>query len=212
MHDLPKFNSRAASYLLAALLENLPTDCIVLAVVDPGVGSSRRAIAVYVDERWLLAPDNGLLDVVAKRANNTKYYEINVEAQQLSASFHARDLFMPVAVSLFNNPGIKNNVRLIKTPKLEHVPDELAEVIYIDSYGNLMTGLTAALHQGRQQIIFKGYPINRARTFSDNEKTQAFFYENSQGLLEIAINCGNAQQRFSAEIGDMVELELTFIV
>lgn len=202
IHDLPKFNAHAASYFIAAIVQYLPLDCIVVAVVDPGVGSRRKPVVLRADHRWIVGPGNGLMDVVAKRASSVRYHEIVYQPEKLSASFHGRDLFMPVALSIFHENYSDEMFIPIQSPDLEKVPAEIAEIIYIDGFGNLMTGLSADLHSELEKITFKEKVISRARTFSDKEKGHAFFYENSQGLLEIAVNCGSAQQFFDAQIGD----------
>jgi len=202
IHDLPTFNVHAASYFVAAIVQQLPLDCIVLTVVDPGVGSKRKPVVLRADHRWIVGPGNGLMDVVAKRASSVRYFEIVYQPEKLSASFHGRDLFMPVALSIFNETHNDNVMKPMDTPDLESVPEELSEIIYIDRFGNLMTGLSASLHEETQWLSYQGKRIQRATTFSDKEKGQAFFYENSQGLLEIAVNCGSAQQEFAAHVGD----------
>ena len=68
MHDAPVFNPKASAYLLAAIINYLPKETVVVAVIDPGVGSSRKALALNADGRWLVGPDNGLLEVVALHA------------------------------------------------------------------------------------------------------------------------------------------------
>lgn len=204
IHDLPKFNHRAASYFVAAILKQLPLDCIVVAVVDPGVGSHRKPIVLRADHRWVVGPGNGLMDVVAKNASSARYFEIIYEPKRLSASFHGRDLFMPVAASIFNESHDSSIIVPIQTPDLDAVPAELAEIIYIDNFGNLMTGLNADLHRDCETLQFKNKSLPRARTFSDKKPGDAFFYENSQGLLEIAVNCGDAQEVFAASVGDEV--------
>ncbi len=206
IHDLPAFNARAASYFVAAILNQLPLDCIIVAVVDPGVGSRRKPIVLRADHRWVVGPGNGLLDVLAKNASSARYFEITYQPPRLSASFHGRDLFMPVAVSIFRESHNSDMFVPTDSPDLDKVPTELAEVIYIDGFGNLMTGLRADLHPDCEQLRYKGSLIPRARTFSDKAEGEAFFYENSQGLLEIAVNCGSAQAHFAAHVGDIIDL------
>lgn len=202
IHDLPKFNIRAASYFVAALVDQLPLDCIVVTVVDPGVGGQRKPVVLRADHRWIVGPGNGLMDVIAKHAGSVRYHEITYHVEKLSASFHGRDLFMPVALNIYTENSSEQMFVPMDTPDLSHVETELAEVIYIDGFGNLMTGLRADLHVNTRFMNYKGEKIQRARTFSDKSPGEALFYENSQGLLEIAVNCGNAKQKFNAEIGD----------
>ncbi|MDX1811077.1 MAG: SAM-dependent chlorinase/fluorinase [Gammaproteobacteria bacterium] len=206
IHDLPKFNARAASYFVAAIVHQLPLDCIVVAVVDPGVGGERKPVVLRADHRWIVGPGNGLMDVVAKRAGSARYYEIVYQPEKLSASFHGRDLFMPVAVSLFNENYDESIMVPMTSPDLNQVSAELNEIIYVDGFGNLMTGLSAAAHPELEMLEFAGVQIPKARTFSDRNTGEAFFYENSQGLLEIAVNCGNAAEQFGAGIGEQVQL------
>lgn len=206
IHDLPRFNPRAASYLLAALVKQMPEDCVIVAVVDPGVGSDREALALWADKRWIVGPDNGLLDIISRQASQSCFYKIIYRPENMSNSFHGRDLFMPVALKIHSQQKIDEFLLAIDTPNLQGVANEIAEIIYIDDFGNLMTGLIAELHAGCQTISFKGMDIMRMITFSDAAQGQPLFYANSQGLLEIAVNRGNAQQYFAAQIGDCVLL------
>ena len=101
MHDAPVFNSRAAAYLLASLVEPFPKDTVFLAVVDPGVGSGeRRPCVLQADGRWYVGPDNGLFNVIAKQSAEYTAWVIDWQPDSLSDSFHGRDLFAPVAAQL----------------------------------------------------------------------------------------------------------------
>jgi len=103
MHDVPAFQPRAASYLLASLVKKFPVETVFLAVVDPGVGSrQRRPCVVSADGRWYVGPDNGLFNVIANQAAEYKVWEITWRPDALSDSFHGRDLFAPVAAQLAN--------------------------------------------------------------------------------------------------------------
>src|SRR5690348_15322031 len=100
LHQAPAMNPRASAYLLASLAPSIKGDAAFVCVVDPGVGTARRALALRADGRWFVGPDNGLLDVVARRARETEWWEIAWRPQDLSATFHGRDLFAPVAARL----------------------------------------------------------------------------------------------------------------
>lgn len=100
MADAPAFRPDLAAYLLAALWPTaLPGD-VLLAVVDPGVGTARRPLAVEVDGRWLVGPDNGLFEPILRRAGRWQGHAIAWRPERLSTSFHGRDLFAPVAAGL----------------------------------------------------------------------------------------------------------------
>src|SRR5512143_1221602 len=100
MHDAPAFRPRPAGVLLAALLAEVPAGAVVLAVVDPGVGTARAPLAVSVDGRWLVGPDNGLFAPTLRCDRAAEAWEITWRPARLSASFHGRDLFAPIAASI----------------------------------------------------------------------------------------------------------------
>ena len=97
--DAPAGDPRLASYLLAALAADLPEGNVFLCVVDPGVGGERLPVALEADRRWFVGPDNGLLNTVAVRAKRVAWQIITWWPERLSASFHGRDLFAPVAAN-----------------------------------------------------------------------------------------------------------------
>ncbi|MGO8915196.1 MAG: S-adenosyl-l-methionine hydroxide adenosyltransferase family protein [Stellaceae bacterium] len=100
MADAPAHDPMSAAYLLAAYVSEFPHGTVFLAVVDPGVGSGRRAVAAEIDGRWYVAPDNGLLEPLLRRAKVARAWEIAWRPERLSASFHGRDLFAPIAARL----------------------------------------------------------------------------------------------------------------
>lgn len=203
MHDAPAFNSRASAHLLAASMLSISRDSIVLAIVDPGVGSDRKGVVLRADSRWYVGPDNGLLDVVAQRAHAAQWYEIIYDNPNASRSFHGRDIFAPVAAMLSNEIELTQYLRKIDNT-MQVVSTDLAEIIYIDRFGNLMSGLRSSEVDESKSIWFGDVKIKRATTFADVPEGDVFYYENSQGLLEIAINSRSAKEKFSAAIGDVV--------
>ncbi|MFQ5468633.1 MAG: S-adenosyl-l-methionine hydroxide adenosyltransferase family protein, partial [Kiloniellaceae bacterium] len=101
MCDAPAFDPRASAYLLAAYGPDFPEGSVFLAVVDPGVGGPRAPLALQAGGRWYVGPDNGLLAMVARRAGPAaRAWEITWRPARLSATFHGRDLFAPVAARL----------------------------------------------------------------------------------------------------------------
>jgi len=202
MHDAPIFNSQAASHLLAASLLSVARDSIVLAIVDPGVGSKRKGVAIRADSRWYVGPDNGLFDVVAARAHSSTWYEITYQNKHASNSFHGRDIFAPVTAMLCNETPHEQYLKPLE--RESNGGDDLMEIIYVDAFGNLMSGIRASSFDDKQSLWFGDVEIKSASTFSDVNKGDVFCYENSQGLLEIAINQGSAKAHFNASIGDKV--------
>ena len=98
--DLPPFQPKLAAYLLAAYAEAFMAGDVILAVVDPGVGSARAALAIEADQRWYVGPDNGLFEIVLRRARAAQCWRIDWRPAAISATFHGRDLFAPVAAGL----------------------------------------------------------------------------------------------------------------
>lgn len=203
LHDAPPFNVRAGAYLLAALTAQQPKDSVTLAVVDPGVGGDRAPVAVLADGRWFVGPDNGLISVIAARAKKSEAYSIGWRPKALSASFHGRDLFAPVAALLAR--GNRRQARLKRAAlAVNFGPDDLAEVIYVDHFGNVVTGLRAAAVPRSREVAAGGRGIPGARVFSEVRPGAVFWYENSLGLVEIAAHSASAAQALGLKVGDAV--------
>ena len=203
LHDAPAFNVRASAHLLAALTGNFDAGSVFLAVVDPGVGGARDAMVMHADGRWYVGPDNGLLSVVGARADQHDCWRIAWRPEQLSASFHGRDLFAPVAAMLATRGALPEE-RLEHTGQRKFDDGDLAEVIYLDHYGNAHTGIRSAGIANGATLAVGSRRLPYARVFSEVTEGNAFWYENSQGLVEIAVNCGNAAQLLGLKIGDAV--------
>lgn len=205
MHDAPEFEPRGAGYLLAALAPEFQPGAVFVCVVDPGVGSDRRALAVQAGGRWFVGPDNGLLDAVMRHSDVFEAWEITWRPERLSASFHGRDLFAPVAARLALGAE-PEAIGCAPLPlDVSEVPEDWPRVIYIDHFGNIVTGVRASRVRHNKTIAVGGYIITHARTFSEARKGEAFWYENSNGLVEIAVNQGYADEELDIEIGDLIE-------
>lgn len=204
LHEAPAFNVRASAHLLAALAGRIPAGSVTLAVVDPGVGGAREPVAVLAGDRWFVGPDNGLLSVVAARANKAETFAIGWKPESLSASFHGRDLFAPVAAMLAR--GDRQGAKLGKQIKIynDFGEKDFAEIIYVDHYGNAMTGLRARGLPQKGKLVINGRSIERARVFSEVPPDEIFWYENSLGLVEIAANAASAAGALGLRIGDAV--------
>jgi len=208
--DAPAGRPRPAAYLLAAYASWFPAGTVFLCVVDPGVGSDRRAVIAEAGGRLYVGPDNGLFELVLRRAAGPRLWQIEWTPPALSASFHGRDLFAPVAARLARGDPIETVARPIAIEPRRDWPDDLAEIVYIDHYGNAITGVRgetvnreARLRVGRRP---RGVDVAPARTFSAVPDGRAFWYVNSNGLAEIAVNGGRADAALGLAIGSPVSV------
>jgi S-adenosyl-L-methionine hydrolase (adenosine-forming) len=205
--DAPSRDPRRAAYLLAAYGEWFPAGSVLLAVVDPGVGSARAPLAIEADGRHYVGPDNGLFELVLRRAVQARVWEIDWRPPNLSASFHGRDLFAPVAARLARGEPPPGTARPLDAGRRPEWPDDLAEIVYIDHYGNAVTGLRAAqLPRDATLVLPTGQRIPRARTFSDMPPQAPLWYANANGLAEIAVNLGRADAALGLALGIAVAI------
>jgi S-adenosylmethionine hydrolase len=201
--NAPIADPRLSSYLLAALRYSFPANSVFLAVVDPGVGSERKAVVLHADGQTFVGPDNGLLNTVAVQAKHAQWSEIVWKPEHCSMSFHGRDLFAPVAAKLAINEA-DGLLQPFERNDLSDWPQDLAEVIYFDHYGNAMTGLRYHQSFSGKTLIANGIVIKQANTFSAVTEQQAFWYKNSSGLVEIAVNKGRAEQHLALKLGRQI--------
>ncbi|MGF1548261.1 MAG: S-adenosyl-l-methionine hydroxide adenosyltransferase family protein [Thiotrichales bacterium] len=206
LNDVPSWNVKAAAFLLAAYRYDMPQHAVFLCVVDPGVGTARRAVVVNADDQWFVGPDNGLFSVVIKRAACVRAWSINFRPARLSATFHGRDLFAPVAAIIERDgsvPGDEIDPKSLNDPGY---PSELYEVIYFDSFGNALTGLRASMLDPSAVFCCGDNHVEHARTYGDTSIGAVFWYENANGLIEFAVNQGSAETTLGLRIGDRIAL------
>ena len=201
LHEAPAFNVRAGAHLLAALASQIPAGSVTLAVVDPGVGGDRAAVALEIDGRWFVGPDNGLMSVLAARAARTSVWRITWEPENLGTSFHGRDLFAPVAAALARGEFPAGKAVRADRLQVEFGATDLGEIIYIDHYGNAFTGLRAPALPHDMRIVAGGASLSYARVFSAAAPGGTFWYANSLGLVEIAGNGCSAAAVLGLAVG-----------
>jgi S-adenosylmethionine hydrolase len=206
--NAPSARPLPSAYLLAAYGAWFPAGTLLLGVVDPGVGSARRAVIADADGRLYVGPDNGLFDIAMRRARSARLWEIAWRPGPLSASFHGRDLFAPVAARLARGEPPSSLAQPAEDRSGKRGwPDDLAEIVYIDHYGNALTGLRGAVVPADAQLVAGGRAIAAASTFSAVPAGQAFWYVNSNGLAEIAVNSERADEALGLAIGTTVTVE-----
>jgi S-adenosylmethionine hydrolase len=223
-HDIPAGNIRGAAFALAAACKFFPKRTVHLAVVDPGVGSARQAIAVQTADCFFVGPDNGVLSlalagqkiVAIRRLENEKFF-----LKPLSRTFHGRDIFAPMAAHLSRGVSIKKLGPPLKTferlawPVARRRGNQIeGEVVYIDQFGNAITNIATkvcadALGYPTVQVLCevlgrtrRACPVRDFYQAVPVKKPVAVF--GSSGFLEIAVNGGSAQKTLGLKIGTPV--------
>lgn len=225
-HEVGCFDVRAAAYLLALSASYFPAGSIFVAVVDPGVGSSRRPLLLHSDaQKWYIGPDNGLFTGVVTREGLQAAYALTQPAYfrdaQVSATFHGRDIFGPVAAHLsLGVPPASFGPRLSDLVTLPWAQPQVGdhgvhgEVCYIDHFGNVITNITAALlqdvpHGQRLTCILHGntYYVSFVRTYAEGAAHALIGLINSDNAFELAIAQGQAAAAVQARVGDALVLK-----
>ncbi len=207
LNHAPAFDIIASAHLLAALSSRVPRAHVILGVVDPGVGTARAAVVMQAEGRWFVGPDNGLFAVVAGRAAAPRFWRIAHASPAASVSFHGRDVFAPLAAAIETGAFPGASVVAVAGLAVTASADDRAAIIYLDHYGNAFTGLRAAGMPTRRRLIAADRAVAHARVFADAVPGEAFWYENSIGLVEIAVNQGRASDVLGLAIGQPVAWE-----
>jgi hypothetical protein len=229
-HEIPAHDIEAGAFTLLAAYDSFPQGTIHVAVVDPGVGSARRPLLIAAQGHFFVGPDNGLFSYVCDNATATRAYHLTNEKffrTTVSATFHGRDIFAPVAGALSKKtpPGefgalIEDEVRLASLAPVREEDDHgggawSGRVIHIDRFGNLITNisrreLTDAQLAAGASVETGGHLISSFRGFyAEAERGTAgelFLIWGSAGLLEIAANRRSAAELLDASRGQPVRV------
>lgn len=206
MHDAPMFDVKHSALLLNSLSHYFPSGCIFCCVVDPGVGSNRNAIVVKADDNYFVGPDNGLFEYILQTRERLTTYKIAWTPESLSSTFHGRDIFAPIAAQI--ESGQFGNLKEINPTDIKRFswPNDVYEIIYIDHFGNLMTGIKGSSISTKSLFNLKGKKIAYAQTYADMRDDELSWYINSNNLVEIGVNQSDASIRCNAHIGDPVDI------
>lgn len=215
-HDVPAGDVWGACFRLRCAAAWLPEDAVVLAVVDPGVGTGRRAIAARVRRRWIVAPDNGLAGSLGPV---DEAVELATDAMGLpppSATFHGRDLFAPAAARLARRDMTRSIGRpvdpasLATSPLPEPEPTSVGcrgAVLHVDRFGNVVTNVPArSLPEGTRLVAGDAEYAVWVRTYAEAPADEVVLLEGSSGLLELAVHRGSAAEATGLDRGDPVEV------
>jgi S-adenosylmethionine hydrolase len=219
-HQIPPQNIAAARFSLMNAYPYFPDGTVHLAVVDPGVGSQRRAIALQLEQGYLVGPDNGIFSgiisensvITAVELTNSEYWRIS----QPSSTFHGRDIFAPVAAHLASGVSLQklgreiNPETLVKLDITEcrEITNGVAGCIqYIDHFGNLISNIPARFVEGKTWCVeVQGLRIPGCATYSDVEVGEVLALVGSHGWVEVAVNSGNAQIQLQMKYLDNLQV------
>ncbi|KJH72338.1 SAM hydrolase/SAM-dependent halogenase family protein [Aliterella atlantica] len=218
-HQIPPQSIAAARFCLMNAYAYFPSGTVHIAVVDPGVGSTRRAIAVEFAQGYLVGPDNGLFSGVLSQSpafaavelTNPQYWRTTA----LSNTFHGRDIFAPVGAHLASGANLTQlgeNIDVNTLVQLDVAPVRITPSIiygciqYIDGFGNSITNISGSYVQQHWNVIVNGLHIPGSNTYSDVVAGNAIALVGSHGYVEIAIANGNACRQLQLKLGTQVQV------
>ncbi len=219
-HGIEKFNIRMGAFMLASAAQFFPKGTVHLAVVDPGVGTDRRAILVQTKQGFFVGPDNGVLMLAAQNQDIEHVYQLTnpkLMLPKISNTFHGRDVFAPAAAYL--DKGVKpsefgSEINDVITPEFASVKRTngllIGEVLHIDGFGNVITNIdqNQLAHAEAFKIKVSNTTLKTtfAKTYAQAKPNDPIVLIGSHGFLEIALNQGNAAEKFHAKAGDQISV------
>jgi len=221
-HEVTPFHIMEGALALASACHYYPKGTIHLAVVDPGVGTKRKAIAVRAGNYFFVGPDNGILSLAL--AGDKRYHAVeirnpNYRSKAVSSTFHGRDVFAPAAAHLAKGVPLARlgpEVKVLRTlalPQVRKTKHGLeGQVIAFDRFGNAVTNIRRQKAEGSKQKAIKiiqaqGKTIGLADTYGDVKPGEPLALWGSHGFLEIAVNRGDAERNLKLRTGVQVLLE-----
>jgi S-adenosyl-L-methionine hydrolase (adenosine-forming) len=226
-HELPAHDILAGAYAVAAAYTAFPAGTVFLSVVDPGVGTERRGVAVAAGGYLFVGPDNGIFSLVLHEQPEARIRALTNAGLfrfEVSSTFHARDVFGPVAGHLARGVPFEEVGPVVTDPVLLSLDgvrplgngEWEAVVVHVDRFGNLTTNLRAAeLDQildgvGRDPtevvVVVEGIVLPLVRTYADVPEGEACALVGSSKRLEVAVHCGNAARLLGAGRGAPVRV------
>lgn len=219
-HEIAPQDISAGAFTLLAAYQTFPAGTIHVAVVDPGVGSTRRPIIVSANKQFFVGPDNGLFTYIYDREPEHHVFHVTAEKffrRDPSSTFHGRDIFAPVAAALSNGvkpgafgPRINDAIRLAipLQPQTLESGEVRARIIHIDRFGNCVTNLTRDLVKPNATLVINRKTIREFRNFyGEDSSPKPFAIWGSAGFLELSVNGSSAAKLLHAKPGDIVFLK-----
>jgi len=210
-HEIPPGDVAAAAYLLGRSWRAFPEGTVHVVVVDPGVGTDRRALAAETGGHRFVAPDNGVLSAVLG-AGEVAIVSLPMDAAA-SPTFHGRDVFAPAAARLvIGEPlgalgGAVRDPVLLPPPRLErHGEDWVGEVVHVDRFGTLVTSVPGTVAGGGGTVRIARHDVALGRTFADVAPGTPVAFVGSGGTIEVAVRDGRADEVLGAGRGAEVRV------
>jgi S-adenosyl-L-methionine hydrolase (adenosine-forming) len=223
-HDVKQFDIRMGAFMLASAAPYFPKGTVHVAIIDPEVGTDRRAILIETERGFFVGPDNGVLMLAAQNQKIQQIREITNSQFMLprvSNTFHGRDIFSPSAAYLEKGVSPSQFGAEIANPtwpnfaEIKYKKDViLGEVLHVDDFGNIITNIP---EQEPRQKQIKGFSIvlrrkmlnlKFSKTYGNGKFKEAVAIIGSHGYLEIALNQGNAAEEFSVTAGDEISVSV----
>ena len=213
-HDVPPGDILAGAWALAAYWQHYPEGTVHVAVVDPGVGGDRRAIAVQVAGRFGVGPDNGIFTHVLRQTGGRPHAAVELRPPDTaSATFHGRDVFAPAAARIALRgsldglgPAVEDPVTLPVTGAAARDGVVRGEVVHVDRFGNLITNIGRELLPPSAQVMLLGSSCPLVRTYAEGEAGSLVAVVGSRDVLEVSVRDGSAAVALGARRGDAVEV------
>lgn len=222
-HEVEPFSIRTGAYMLASAAMYFPKGTVHVAVVDPGVGTERRAMLIKTKRGFFIGPDNGLLVLAAGKQGITAVREITnprLMLPKISSTFHGRDVFAPAAAHLANGVAptefgieIQDFVKpeFAKVTKVKGVVT--GEVLHVDNFGNVITNISEQEAEGFKTGDFVHVGLGNVKlrlkllkAYGETKPTDLLVLIGSHGYLEIAVNQGNAAEVLQVKPGEKIKL------
>ena len=206
-HDVGPGDIDGAAWALGAYWLRYPPGTVHVVVVDPGVGTKRDAIAIEVDGRFLVGPDNGVLTWALRDAEGEPViHELERPPHAISSTFHGRDLFAPAAARLAAGESIatlgsgkRGIVRLPWPEPVHHADGVNGVVVHVDRFGNLVTNIPAGEAVGECFVRVGRMEVEVRNTYGDVDVGELVAHAGSRGLVEIAMRDGRAADRIGGK-------------
>lgn len=226
-HDAVRFDVRRASFSMMCAARAFPPGTVHVCVVDPGVGSERRAVIVDAGEALFVGPDNGVFTLPLSLYATSRCFELDAAevsgrtGRPISRTFHGRDLFAPAAAMLDSGVGPGELGRRLEGIHLFTVLEPSLEgrratgtVLFVDGFGNIVTNIPRGLFragEGRSlslELGGKTFPLTSRSCYADSEPGELILLVGSQDTYEVSLNRQRAQSVVGGREGDEVSLVL----